>query len=97
MTAPSLDYAAILASTTAIAGEFAATLAPANPIEAFLAEADEALKAECELLAAWERSRTGATFMEKPAFRREIVSFVLNRHRVVEWPAWASEWVKGGD
>lgn len=53
---------------------------------------EEQLRSDCELLNDWE-NWSGPPFRE----RTEILRFVLNRRQIADWPAWAAEWIGGGE
>jgi hypothetical protein len=66
---------------------------PANQTVITIAFNDAAIRADCELLAAYEPLLTGSRLQHSD--REFILKFVLNRRNVVDWPAWAGAWVAG--
>lgn len=88
-----LDYAQIdraVAATVALGqGEAMLLSDPKSGLAIERRNLDAAIRADCELLAAWGP--------EGKDWREEMLKFVLNRRGVVEWPEWAAAWVQEGE
>lgn len=113
MTESRLDYGLIQRAVGEISWEFAAMLPgedlaarldaqlrreAASTEQKIQADMERVLRADCELLWVWRESRLVKdgyqTFEEA---RREVLTFVLERRQIIDWPSWADGWVGGGE